>query len=185
VIRSGEVSHGSELLVKWCEMLHGLIEGDSESEEEEEEDDDDDDEDRITYIGVHKPRGRKKYTATIKLQGKQVYLGTFDTSIQAARAYDEKARLIEGKQLNFPSNGNKKGDDEEEEEEEEEDEEDDDDDDDVTLKASELCSYRGVRKRKNKWSMRITVNGNMICRTFDTAMEAAKEYDRLVCKMIA
>jgi hypothetical protein len=101
MIRSGEVSHGSELLVKWCEMLHGLIEGDSESEEE------------------------------------------------ADGSYG------------------------------------DDDDDDVTLKASERCSYRGVRKQKNKWSMRITVNGVAMCKYFDTEIEAAKEYDRLVCKMIA
>lgn len=57
---------------------------------------------RTGYRGV-KPSG-DKFTATISINGKQHYLGTFDTVEQAAAVYDAKAIEAHGEYaiLNFP-----------------------------------------------------------------------------------
>jgi AP2 domain./HNH endonuclease. len=53
------------------------------------------------YKGVSKKRG--KYMASIKLNGRIVYIGTFDTPEEAAHARDNKAKELHGEfaKLNF------------------------------------------------------------------------------------
>ena len=54
------------------------------------------------YRGVHS-YGRR-WRASIKFDGNQEYLGIYDSEIDAARAYDERARVLHGPyaRLNFP-----------------------------------------------------------------------------------
>lgn len=53
------------------------------------------------YKGVHFSKG--KFTARIQSEGKRIYIGRFLTEEEAAKAYDEKAKLLHGKYayLNF------------------------------------------------------------------------------------
>lgn len=63
------------------------------------------------YKGVRKTRGSKKnpYTARIKYNKKEIYLGCFPNAIEAAKAYDEAALKYFGEfvVLNFPLENNK------------------------------------------------------------------------------
>jgi hypothetical protein len=56
------------------------------------------------YKGVTWNKRRKKFIAAISLGGKKQYLGAFDSEIDAAKAYDKKARELFGEfaYLNFP-----------------------------------------------------------------------------------
>jgi len=56
------------------------------------------------YKGVCWYKNIKKWSAAIKCDGKQYYLGTFASEIDAARAYDKKAAELHGEFacLNFP-----------------------------------------------------------------------------------
>lgn len=54
------------------------------------------------YKGVYK-RGERKFVAEIRKDRKKYYLGTFDCEIEAAKAYDNKAKELCGEygRLNF------------------------------------------------------------------------------------
>jgi len=59
------------------------------------------------YKGVFWHRYRHRWLAHIRLNRRNIYVGTFDNEEEAARAYDEAARKYHGEfaTLNFPQEG--------------------------------------------------------------------------------
>lgn len=59
------------------------------------------------YHGVSWHKGRRKWQAQIKVGGKPIHLGFFDTELDAAIAYDEASRKYHGEHgtRNFPPTG--------------------------------------------------------------------------------
>jgi hypothetical protein len=59
---------------------------------------------RTGFKGVGQYKRTGKYYASIRFKGKTLYLGQYDTPVEAARAYDRKARELFGQfaRLNFP-----------------------------------------------------------------------------------
>ena len=56
------------------------------------------------YKGVHRVKSRNKFRASLTHNGKRFQLGYFNSEIDAAKAYDKKAREVFGEfaYLNFP-----------------------------------------------------------------------------------
>jgi hypothetical protein len=48
------------------------------------------------FKGVHFENSREKWKAIIKFEGQSFFLGRFDSEVEAAKAYDEKARELYG-----------------------------------------------------------------------------------------
>jgi hypothetical protein len=56
------------------------------------------------YKGVRRKKGSHRWLSRLKMRGREIHLGYFDTAEEAARAYDEAAKVHHGRfaRLNFP-----------------------------------------------------------------------------------
>ena len=120
------------------------------------------------YIGVQKNYGGDKYSAKIRINGKEKCIGSYDTAIQAAKAYDKEAIKL-GRPLstlNYPKKAPvgytpiQKA-----------------------LISTNTVGYRGVSKNRKKFQTNIRIDGKInYIGIFDKANEAAIAYDRAVLK---
>lgn len=121
------------------------------------------------YKGVYSQPGSVKWMAQYGDDQSNVYLGTFDTELQAAQAYDDYARETEGDkaQCNFDKkNGGKRI------------KYDLDKTKRPVLPWHRASKYRGVRASGAKWTAQISYDGgNHHLGTFCSEIEAAVAYD--------
>ena len=119
---------------------------------------------KIKYKGVQKTKSGKRFNAYIRIDGKQYYPGTFDTPMEAAKAYDLAALQAEypTSKLNFldqvPKNYKPKNN---------------------GQQSNNTTGFRGVYKMGNRFKAQITVGGKLQhIGMFGTAKEAAEAYDQ-------
>ena len=146
----------------------------------------------IGYRGVSKQKNR--FTAQIRIGGRQHHIGMFSTAKEAAIAWDLAA--IQAKRprsdLNFEEEDEEEEeeeDEEEEEEDEEEEEEDSEEEEEEAEKEKEeeqeeedrskkKVKFKGVCKMRNRFQARVRIDGKQqYIGTFETPKEAAEAYD--------
>jgi len=121
----------------------------------------------VKYQGVQKrvqKKGRGRYQARIRIDGKRQTLGTFDTPKEAAQAYD-RAAIEAGyptSKLNFldqvPKEYNPKK---------------------KKLLSTNTTGFRGVHKEGNRFKAQSSIDGKKhTIGRFDTAKEAAEAWDQ-------
>ena len=124
------------------------------------------------FYGVNLSSNKKKYQAKIQVNGKLIYLGSFDTAEQAAKRHDEQAIKLRRplSKLNYPKEAP------------------------VgyapvqqPLRSRNTVGYRGVHKNEKrkgkKFIAYIIVEGKQKhLGMFETAKEAAIAYDRAVLR---
>lgn len=120
-----------------------------------------------TYKGVSFHRKHNKWTARIRVNGRLINIGLFESEIDAARAYDIMAikHFGEYANINFPGKPL---------------------DYDAIHRRCETVktsTYIGVYydKKRNKWGASISINGkSKYIGRFDNEIDAAHNYDRYV-----
>jgi hypothetical protein len=120
------------------------------------------------FFGVRKNTTGNKYAASIKIDGKNIHLGSYDTAKQAAKAYEKEAIKLRKpfSKLNYPKKAPagytpiQKA-----------------------LLSTNTTGYRGVSKKGKNFEAKIKIGGKTTnLGTYDTAKEAAIAYDRSVLK---
>jgi len=108
------------------------------------------------YVGVNCQPSMKgpRWVAFIKIDGKTVRLGSFDSEEEAAKVYDEKAGPL-GKPVNNPKNGQ------------------------IQAKKKGSSKFSGVYlDRQGKWGSAIMIDGKKVyLGTFQNEVAAARMYD--------
>jgi hypothetical protein len=111
------------------------------------------------FIGVSREATCMRWISTIDIEGKNAYLGSFDSEEEAACAYDVRAAAL-GKPVNFPKEGQAQA---------------------VKRGSSK---YRGVCKRGMKWLASISIDGKKkTLGTFDSEEAAARKFDEVAAPL--
>jgi hypothetical protein len=122
---------------------------------------------RSGYFGVVK-NTRGKYVASIWTNGKNKYLGSYDTAKQAAKAFDREAIKLRKSfsKLNYPKRAPVGYTPRQQ-----------------TLRSTNTVGYRGVTKFRKKFMAQSMIGGKVTgLGYYETAKEAAIAYDRAVLK---
>ena len=134
---------------------------------------------KSSFRGVCWIKSHLKWRVVVCHEGKQKYAGSYADEVEAARAYDAKARELKGDaaELNFPDTDNEGGSSSEEEQRAEEGA---DAASAAPLFSTNTSGFRGVSqvKRTGRWLVQIRhENKRHYVGIFDDKVEAARAYD--------